>query len=181
MALEPLSGPLIDTKIFYRYMELFSESYEKIINGKPVTCSVSKKEIEPAMHPEALIMDVSLRVITSWGAHCLIQFSSSAFPPWNLSVKSARSRLRFMHGCLDRLPSWFTLLHPSISGAEATFALRSWNRSQRGSPSKMLPTRWVIIDPKNARVIRSHHFRCFIFQPVNLWKPLVYRQCMITN
>ena len=58
-------------------MELFSESYEKIINGKPVTCSVSKKEIEPAMHPEALIMDVSLQIILSWG--CTLSYTIQFF------------------------------------------------------------------------------------------------------
>ena len=63
MALNPLSGPVIDTKQFYRYMELFSECYQDLVDGKPVKCAISKKEIEPVVLPEAMIMDVSYLII----------------------------------------------------------------------------------------------------------------------
>ena len=69
MALEPLPGPLSDTKMFYRYMELFSESYEKFVNNEPVICSVSKKEIWPMMHPGALIIDVSCIIVAFDSVH----------------------------------------------------------------------------------------------------------------
>ena len=40
-------------------MELFSESYQNLVDGKPVMCAISKKEIEPLILPEVMIMDVS--------------------------------------------------------------------------------------------------------------------------
>ena len=43
-------------------MELFSESYQDLVDGKPLTCAISKKEIEPVVLPEVMIMDVSLLV-----------------------------------------------------------------------------------------------------------------------
>ena len=62
VALSPLAGPVIDPKQFHRYMELFSESYQDLVDGKPLTCAISKKEIEPVVLPEVMIMDVSLLV-----------------------------------------------------------------------------------------------------------------------
>ena len=59
MALSPIAGPVIDPKQFQQYMELFSESYQNLVDGKPVTCAISKKEIEPVILPEVMIMDVS--------------------------------------------------------------------------------------------------------------------------
>ena len=59
MALSPIAGPVIDPKQFQQYMELFSESYQNLVDGKSVTCAISKKEIEPVILPEVMIMDVS--------------------------------------------------------------------------------------------------------------------------
>ena len=59
MALSPIAGPVIDPKQFQRYMELFSESYQNLVDGKPVMCAILKKEIEPVILPEVMIMDVS--------------------------------------------------------------------------------------------------------------------------
>ena len=59
MTLKPLDGPFIDPRQFFKYMELFAELYDKVVNEQPVTCAVSGKEIPPVMPPEILVMDVS--------------------------------------------------------------------------------------------------------------------------
>ncbi|KAK7681774.1 hypothetical protein QCA50_015121 [Cerrena zonata] len=47
----------LNTKYFYKYMDLFAESYQMVVDEQPITCAVTGKEIKPVIPPEAMIMD----------------------------------------------------------------------------------------------------------------------------
>ena len=52
-------GAFLDPEQFNKYMELFAESYQRIVDGKSITCAVTGREFTSGAPPEAMIMDVS--------------------------------------------------------------------------------------------------------------------------